>query len=316
MSSPKVSVIIPVYNVEPYIERCSNALFSQTLDDMEFIFVDDCSPDNSAAIIHSVLERYPSRKGRVSVLSHDRNMGLAAARTTGIRAASGDYIIHCDSDDWPAADMYERMYERAVETGADVVLCNYWLNGKEVRHRYGRTPQQCLKNIYRKHSHYLHQWSKLVRRSLVEEHDIVPYEGIEFGEDFNCTVRVLYWAKSISVIEEPLYHYCVRENSLSTSASVVHDFGARRKQVAKVCEFFEQQNDRRYDTLCNYLKFQLKFEFRSSFADDREWFEFYRECHRDILKFDENSLKNRLVLYSALRNYTMYRFMKKFVGGL
>ena len=90
MLSPKVSVIIPVYGVESYIERCLHALFGQTLDDIEFIFVDDHTPDNSVAKIYSVLEHYPSRKRAVSVLRHSCNKGLAAARTTGVKAASGD----------------------------------------------------------------------------------------------------------------------------------------------------------------------------------------------------------------------------------
>ena len=96
---PKVSVVIPVYNVEQYIERCLYTLFGQTMDDIEYIFVDDSSTDSSVKIINKSLELYPYRKVLTKILRHSSNLGVGAARTTGIKAATGDYIIHCDPDD-------------------------------------------------------------------------------------------------------------------------------------------------------------------------------------------------------------------------
>ncbi len=95
----KVSVIIPVYGVEKYIERCTRSLFEQTLDDMEFIFVNDCTKDNSIAIIERIAEEYPLRKSQIHILNHQVNKGLPIARQTGLRVATGEYIAHCDSDD-------------------------------------------------------------------------------------------------------------------------------------------------------------------------------------------------------------------------
>ena len=120
---PKVSVIIPVYNVEKYIERCSENLFSQTLDDIEFIFIDDCTPDRSIEILKSVLERFPNRKETVKILKMPKNSRQAAVRKYGMELATGDYIIHCDSDDWVDVDLYEKMYTEAVRSDADVVIC-------------------------------------------------------------------------------------------------------------------------------------------------------------------------------------------------
>ena len=313
---PDVSVILAVYNVEPYIERCLHSLFGQTLEDIEYIFVDDGSTDGSISVIYDILDQYPHRKGAVKVLHHEHNCGVAATRTTGIRAATGGYIIHCDPDDWVEPDMYGKMYARAVETDADIVACHYWLNDNMVACDYADTPQGCLENMIQNRYRYVHLWTKLVRRSLIVGHDIVPFEGIDYAEDLNCMIRTYYWANSISIVREPLYHYCARANSVSTSEAYLHNFKACTKNVERICEFLTNTGDRRYDTLCNYLKFQLKFEFRSSFADDRQWFDWYRECHKDILKFDENTLKSRIVLYLALQNYAIYRFMKKFIAGL
>lgn len=96
----KVSVIIPVYNVEKYIEHCARSLMEQTLMDIEYIFVDDCTPDHSMEILQRVLTDYPERLESIRIIHHTQNSGLATVRNTGLQIAQGEYIIHCDSDDW------------------------------------------------------------------------------------------------------------------------------------------------------------------------------------------------------------------------
>lgn len=123
---PKVSVIILVYNVEAYIERCARSLFEQTLDDIEYIFVNDCTPDNSMTLLGRVIDQYPNRLKQIKTISLTRNMGAAYAREVGIKAATGEYIIHCDSDDWVDADMYRLMYEKANEEKLDIVICDFY----------------------------------------------------------------------------------------------------------------------------------------------------------------------------------------------
>ena len=95
---PKVSVLVPVYGVEKYIERCARSLFEQTLDDMECIFVDDCTPDDSMQVLVKILSEYPRRKEQVKIIHHETNQGLPAARQSGLKIATGEYIAHCDSD--------------------------------------------------------------------------------------------------------------------------------------------------------------------------------------------------------------------------
>lgn len=304
-----------VYNVEPYIGRCLHTLFGQTLADIEYIFVDDGSTDGSVSVIYDILDRYPHRKSAVKVLHHGKNCGVAAARTTGIRAATGEYIIHCDPDDWVETDMYEKLYARAVETGADIVACDYLLNDNIMTCDYADTPQACLEDVARNRYRCIHLWTKLVRRSLIVGHDIVPFEGIDYAEDLNCMIRTFYWGESISVVHEPLYHYCTHADSVSTSESYLRNFKAHTENVERICRFLADTGERRYDTLCNYLKFRLKFEFREFFADDREWFYRYRECHKAVMKFKENSLKSRIVLRLALSNYHVYKIAQKFIGN-
>ena len=121
----KVSVCIPVYGVEKYIERCARSLFEQTMSDgIEFIFVNDCTPDKSIEILEKVLAEYPHRKKQTQIINHEKNSGLVAARKTGLAHATGEYIIHCDSDDWVDVDFYQVMYETAINNNADVVKNN------------------------------------------------------------------------------------------------------------------------------------------------------------------------------------------------
>ena len=105
----KLSIIVPMYNTEKYIERCARSLFEQTLTGIEFIFVNDCSPDRSLLILKRIIDEYVDRSLVIRIIEHEKNMGLAVARTTGLNQAKGEYIIHCDSDDWIETDMYEVM---------------------------------------------------------------------------------------------------------------------------------------------------------------------------------------------------------------
>ena len=128
MAKSKVSVIIPVYNVASYIERCARSLFGQTLREMEFIFVDDSSPDRSIQIVREVLKEFPHRVHQVKFLRNEQNKGLPAARINGLRVATGEYVYRCDSDDYLEPDVLETMYRAAKANDADIVWCDWFLS--------------------------------------------------------------------------------------------------------------------------------------------------------------------------------------------
>lgn len=131
---PKVSVIIPVYGVEKYIERCARSLFEQTLDDIEFIFVNDCTLDNSINVLETTLEEYPKRKSQVQIINFEQNQGAAKAREIGMKTANGEYIIHCDSDDWVVKEAYETLYNIAKASESDMVICD-WFETDGIQHK-------------------------------------------------------------------------------------------------------------------------------------------------------------------------------------
>ena len=124
-----VSVIIPIYKVESFIVRCVESLFNQSLSEgVEFIFVNDATPDRSVELLQEQLGFFPSRKEQVILLEHAENKGLPAARNTGLSVAKGEYVFHCDSDDFLEADGLEKMYKAAKEQEADIVWCDWFLS--------------------------------------------------------------------------------------------------------------------------------------------------------------------------------------------
>ena len=117
----KVSVIIPIYNVKSFIGRCAATLMQQTLDEVEYIFVNDATPDESMDVLKSTLQQYPERLQQVKILTHEINKGLPEARNTGLKIATGKYIYHCDSDDFMEPNTLKQLYETAEREKADYV---------------------------------------------------------------------------------------------------------------------------------------------------------------------------------------------------
>lgn len=224
VTMPKVSVVIPVYGVEQYIERCARTLFEQTLDSIEYLFIDDCTPDKSIDVLKAVLEEYPDRKPQVVIHRMELNSGQAAVRKWGILNATGEYIIHCDSDDWVDVTIYEKLYNKAVSEKLDIVMCDYYLDNGCGERRY----ENCMSKDFKKEEMFQKAlvqsvgaslWNKLVRRDLIPK-DSIEFAPTNMGEDYVMVIQYLYYAKHIAIIKEPLYHYFLNENSITNSQSV------------------------------------------------------------------------------------------------
>ena len=116
-----VTILIPVYGVEKYIERCARSLFEQTYRDIEYLFIDDCTPDKSIDILKNVMAHYPERASHVTIIRHDVNRGLAAARNSAVANCKTEWVLHVDSDDWLERNAVELLVNKQEETGADIV---------------------------------------------------------------------------------------------------------------------------------------------------------------------------------------------------
>ena len=211
---PAVSVIVLVYKVEKYIERCARNLFGQTLQDMEFIFVDDDSPDRSIEVMERVLEDFPLRRGQVKVIRNEVNLGLPESRRMGVAAATGEYIIHCDSDDWPESEMYAKMYSKAREDNLDMVICQmrqvYPDHTEPAPDILGA--EDALGALIRQEM-YDHLFDKLVTRRAYEKG--LTYPRLNMSEDTAILIQLAANCSTFGYVYETLYNYTVRGDSIS-----------------------------------------------------------------------------------------------------
>lgn len=221
----KVSVVIPIYNVEKQIRRCACSLFEQTIrNEIEFIFVDDCSPDHSMEILKKVVDEYSKYSLAIFSIAHEKNQGPSTARNTGLEVAKGKYIIFCDSDDWVEPGMYEKLYNKAVEGDFDIVGCDFVEDYENVKQKYCKQSFQidgkaCVEEMLTGRLHGA-VWNKLVRREIYEKQDIRFPDGNTMWEDLVTSIKTCYYAKKIAYIPEALYHYCYNSDSLLSSNSL------------------------------------------------------------------------------------------------
>ena len=258
----KVSVVVPIYNVEQYIERCLISLFEQTLDDIEYIFIDDCSPDKSIEILESVLKRYPERLVQTKIIRLNENKGVANAREIGVKSSSGEYIIHCDSDDWVDKNAYSILYNEARRLEADVVYHSYTLsNGfNNIDERHILEKRQWSPFI-----DYIMLWCKLVKRSIYFENDFI-YTKAGMCEDRVYSFQIAYYAKKIVVVDKILYYYYVNTNSVCLNKSIKSCL-ARFEQVAYNQNILERfiESHGLSDKYSGYL-FHLKYTAKQQLA--------------------------------------------------
>ena len=217
---PAVSVIIPVYKVQEFIGKCASSLFEQTLEDVEFIFVNDCTPDDSMDVVRKVLEEYPRRASAVKFLDKPSNEGLPAARKSGFALASGQYIAHCDSDDWMEPNMLERMYLEARAYDADAVVCAWMRDDESIPTKYVIAGENCRDFILEDMvavGEMASVWRYIVKRE-------VYLKGVEFpkfnqGEDHALMVQLVYNCDSIYCVRMPLYHWRTNNASITRAPS-------------------------------------------------------------------------------------------------
>ena len=205
---PKVSVIVPFYNVEGYIEKCLETLVNQTLDDIEIILVNDGSKDRSIDIVRRFLQQYPKK---IAYLEKE-NGGLSDARNYAIPYAKGEYIAFLDSDDYVEKDMYKSMYELARKENSDMVECNfYW--------EYQNKRKEDIGKIYHGKKEMIEKvrvvaWNKLIKREILEKTQIQFPKGYRY-EDVEFTYKLIPYLEKVSFLRQPYIHYVQREGSIS-----------------------------------------------------------------------------------------------------
>ena len=217
----KVSIFIPMFNVALFIEKCATSLFEQSYKNIEYIFVNDCTPDNSIKILESVIGKYPERLSQVKIIHHDVNKGIATTRNTGILNATGEYLLQVDGDDYLDTRTVELMLNKALAEKSDLVLCNYFLEFKknkiEVKHGYINKDQYLNDVLSAKIPPSI--WNKLIRLEVYKKNNLLFKEGVNYGEDYMLVPQIIYFSDKISSIDMPLYNY-IRWNANSYTAQI------------------------------------------------------------------------------------------------
>ena len=237
---PKLSVIIPIYGVEKYIQRCARSLFEQTLNDIEFIFINDCTRDSSMSLLDDILKEYTDKiktKGwTVKVTCMPKNSGLPAVRKYGISLSSGEYIAHCDSDDWTEPTLYQELYDTAKKNDLDIVWCGYNRTDGHVFIPKSDSGQRELMQGP--------VWNKIVKRSIYTDHSI-EYPTASKAEDGALMTQLSFYAKSRVYVNMPLYNYFINVSSITgqkDEASCLRKLEQEKQNVDLRVSFLEREN--------------------------------------------------------------------------
>lgn len=315
---PKVSIIIPVYGVEKYIERCARSLFEQTLDDIEYLFIDDCTPDKSVEILKRVLEEYPHRKSQVVIHRMEQNSGQAKVREWGMRNATGEYVIHCDSDDWVDVHMYEKMYKKSVSADYDIVVCDYYesdgISHVRKNEYISDKVEETMSSILLKKTHSV-LWNKLVKKSIYNNEIIYPIANN--AEDYALLVQLAYHSKSFGYVNEPLYFYFYNTSSLTkvmTNENLINRFNQSVSNIGIVESFLRKnQSLAKYSDELDCIKvIEKEILISSSFDKElyKKWAGAYKEIFPRILLNNKINLRRKLIFMGIkYRIYPLIRFM-------
>lgn len=182
----KVSICVPIYGVEKYIDRCARSLFEQTFDSIEYIFVNDCTKDNSVGILNNVIARNPNRARDVKIINHNTNMGLGCSRNTAVTAATGEFILHVDSDDYIAFDCVEKAVKKQLENNYDFVSIesvDVTTKGLYPNHIHNYTSKKDFLVDMINHKIRNSIWGRLIRRSLYYDNYIRVESNVNMSED-------------------------------------------------------------------------------------------------------------------------------------
>lgn len=247
----KVSVIVPVYNVYEYIDKCLSSLVNQTFDDFEIIVVNDGSPDNSQEIIDRYVKNYPT----IVRSFIKKNGGQGSARNLGIEKAYGKYIMFVDSDDTIEENIIERLYDAAVDNHYDIVICNNY-----VEYVDGTKVKDSDESIYSlgKYDYFFSKpavWNKIFLRDLIVNNKILFREKLWY-EDFDFTIKMYGLTDKVGFIKDYLYNYLWRNGSTMNNANIQRNLEIL-VAFDEIIKFYQMRGE--YEKYYEYLEFLAIF---------------------------------------------------------
>jgi glycosyltransferase EpsH len=287
---PKISIIVPVYNVEKYLPKCLDSIINQTFTDFECICINDGSPDNSLTI----LQEYASKDNRIKIINQE-NKGLPYVRNIGLEAVGCPYVAFVDSDDWLDKNYLQILYKTIEETNSDVVACNYEkYYEKENKFVSDILPQERKFCVQDKLSSKIEKayaqptvWNKIIKTKLLKDNDIKFFEG-RANEDSPFISQIFLYSNKVVYVEKPLYFYRIRENSITSNNKKVF-----------------------IDTVINFMNLIEDTINRQMFNDDIFKF-LYKLLFWDLSSFNKNIYDDKI--RQTILNRTL-NFTKKIIDN-
>lgn len=318
-----ISIIVPVYNIEKYIEKCIRSIISQTYQNLEIILVDDGSTDKSGKIC----DKYAQIDTRIFVI-HKKNEGLSDARNSGLEVCKGRYIGFIDGDDWIANDMYEFLHRTLTEYQADIAVCGHYIEDDE-----GVYDSECsdgsliiyncrdaVCTVVEDKEIHSYAWDKLYKRELF---DGIRYPAGRYVQDIFTTYKVFGKASKVVCNNQPKYYYYQRKNSIQrTRGSKLNwdQFCAYRERLSSLEEDYSELRELLITTLvafgiaaynCLLLKQTISEEEKLQKVEMLQTIQMYKKEIKEK-KYGGGVLRCRIVLLSAKKYDKVYPILKRF----
>lgn len=313
-SFPLVSVIVPVYNVERYIDKCLDSLFSQTYRNIQYVFVNDCTPDDSVNHIYNKLKQYSNRKQQTKVVHHEVNRGLTTARKTGLSFAKGEYIWHIDSDDYIPINAVECLVNKALSENADMVVF-------DIDELYASYVKHVTISIPTSKDQYLYQM--IIRKTRFELCfrfcSKKVYDGIEldeaicYSEDYATSPRLVYNSNKVVHLDKVCYYY-FKNNATSYTASVTtKSIKSLERATMVLDDFFLKRNYACFKSILSLAKVYVRIHSMKFSLFNHEAFQYSMSLFPKEYDYDKSQieLKDRVILF--LLDRKMIRLLKLYI---
>lgn len=301
MKEKLISIIVPVYNVEEYLERCINSILNQTYKNWEVIFINDGSIDRSLEI----LKEYKEKDKRIKIIDK-KNAGSGAARNEGIASSRGEYIAFLDSDDWYEKNFLEKLYNNLIENNSDVVMCNPRIRYKDehiieninlnifTRINLLQNPEEILKILEMPVI-----WNKIYKKDVIMKKNI-KFPNCSFAEDVEFLYKVFLNVEKVSKIEEHLYNYYKGDNSLTKKVNKNKELLFKMYIVLDNIEKYVRKNYMEKIEFFYQYKLQFLFSITRNFKDKDLNFK-NKQIIKPLSKITLLRNKKTLVYYIGLK---------------
>lgn len=260
----KVSILMPFFKVEQFLGKTLDSVFSQTYQNIEYVFVNDCSPDGSLNVLQESIAKHSVRPSRYTIVNHHQNEGVAVSRADCLTNAKGDYVYFVDSDDWIEPDAVEKMVDATKGGTIDIVGCDFMKDyeDKETTYHHEQYADTCHKNLMKCLNYDIATvlWKLLIRRSLFDNITITPH--LDMGEDYILSIKLYYYSKNFIALPKAFYHY-VQYNQARVSLKKRWSVNMHINCVKEVEKFLREKGlyDKDVENKMNLRKFNIKSNF-------------------------------------------------------